>query len=227
MTAHASRLPRDGIVAGLAGSALAHGAAVALLLLGAQEVQIRGTVYAVNLVAAPSTPAPRRAAAEAVPRPVTRTAPIKAPRKAAPVPPAPTRSVPQRNTEAAAQTASPATPMPGETPSTGADVANVQTPGQEFPFPEYLRHVLNEIYRRWPRPTGPSSLRTEVTFLILRDGTVREITVASRSRSFSFDLGARGAVEAAANARAFRPLPEGFQSEVLAISLWFQPRTGP
>jgi hypothetical protein len=53
---------------------------------------------------------------------------------------------------------------------------------------------------------------------------VREIKVATRSRSMSFDLSAQGAVEAAANAGAFGPLPEGFPSDVLAISLWFKPQ---
>jgi hypothetical protein len=55
---------------------------------------------------------------------------------------------------------------------------------------------------------------------------VREIKVATGSRNFSFDLGARGAVEAAANAQAFGPLPEGFPSDVLQISFWFVPRGG-
>jgi protein TonB len=113
--------------------------------------------------------------------------------------------------------------MPGES-RTGSDIANVSTPGAEFPFPEYLRNIVTQIYRRWNRPVGSPALRAEISFLILRDGTVREIAVVSRSRSYSFDLGAQGAVEAAANAKAFGPLPEGFKTDVLQISLWFVPR---
>jgi outer membrane biosynthesis protein TonB len=87
-----------------------------------------------------------------------------------------------------------------------------------------LRTIVNEIYRRWQRPVGPPTLQTEITFLIMRDGAVRDIRIATRSPSLSFDLSAQGAVEAAANARAFGPLPEGFPSDVLAISLWFKPQ---
>lgn len=218
---------RRGVVAGVLGTGLAHLGLVAIVLLASREVRLAGTVYAVNLVAAPPPTEARRAAPEAIPRPVERTAPIKPPTRTAKTPPVPTKTVPQPKTEAAPKTANPATPAPGETPSTGADVANVSTPGAEFPFPEYLRTIVNEIYRRWQRPVGPPSLRTEVTFLIARDGTVRDIRVATGSRSLTFDLSAQGAVEAAANARAFGPLPEGFPSDVLAIALWFQPRGAP
>ena len=48
--------------------------------------------------------------------------------------------------------------------------------------------------------------------------------MVSRSRSYSFDLGAQGAIEAAGNAKAFGPLPEGFPSDALQIALWFLPR---
>lgn len=231
MTVRAARLGRDGMVAGVAGTTLAHGLAVAaLLFLSAQAAAPRGTVYAVNLVAAPAVPVQvKRPGPEATPRPAPaeRTAPIAPARKAARPVPAPPKSVrPQARTEAAPPVATPNRPMAGETPSTGTDVANISTPGAEFPFPDYLRNIYNEIYRRWQRPVGAPTLRTEVTFLILRDGTVREIKVATASRNFSFDLGARGAVEAAANARAFGPLPEGFPSDVLQISFWFVPRGG-
>ncbi len=227
MTAHVAPLRREGVAAGLVWTTVAHLAIVGLVVLASRSVQPMGTVYAVNLVAAPAPSETRRPIAEALPQPVERTAPIEQPSRTAPVPPAPTPTVPQPKREAAPQTASTATPIAGETPSTGSDVANVSTPGAEFPYPEYLRNIVNEIYRRWQRPAGPQSLRTEVSFLILRDGTVREIRVSGRSRSLSFDLSAQGAVEAAANARAFGPLPEGFRSDVLAIALSFQPRTTP
>jgi protein TonB len=203
-----------------------------LLLLTAVLFALRpdapaGTVYAVNLVAAPAT-ATAAPAVEATPRPpapVERTAPINPPRRTAKVAPAPPASRPVPKSEAAPQTSA-VQPMPGET-GAGSDIANVSTPGAEFPFPEYLRNIVTQIYRRWGRPAGSPVLRAEISFLILRDGTVREIAVATRSRSYSFDLGAQGAVEAAANAKSFGPLPEGFKSDVLQISLWFVPRGAP
>lgn len=228
MTADGLAPGRDGILAGLTGTILAHGLLLGFLLLVTRQVEQVGTVYAVNLVAAPApSEAPRRTAAEAPPRPVERTAPVEPPTRTARPAPPPTTKAPTRAQEAPVQTANPVTPMPGETPSTGTDVANVVTPGVDFPFPEYLRRIVNEIYRRWQRPAGTASLQTEIRFVILRDGSVQDIEVARRSRNYSFDLGARGAVEAAATARAFGPLPEGFQGEVLAISLRFAPRTTP
>lgn len=227
MTAAVARAGRGGVLAGMAGTTLAHGLALLMVLLLSREREPAGTVYAVTLVAA--SPAPqevRRAAQEAVPRPPERTAPIEPPRRTAREVPPPERTVTQPRREAPAETRPTTQPMPGETPMGGADVANVSTPGVDFPFPEYLRNIVNEIYRRWQRPLGPTAVRAEIQFLILRDGTVREIRITTRSRDIRFDLGAQGAVEAAANAQAFGPLPEGFRSDVLAISLWFTPRGG-
>lgn len=218
----------EGIGAGITGSVLAHALAVLALVVMSRQSVPAGTVYAVRLVAAPAQPAQsRRAAPEAVPRPVERTAPVKPPTRTATPSPTVAKSAPQPQRERAAETSSTEKPNPGETPSTGTHVANVDTPGQQFPYPEYLERIVNEIYRRWERPGGTTALRTQIQFAIQRDGTVREIRVVARSRSYSFDLGARGAVEAAANARAFGPLPEGFKSDVLQIALWFVPRGAP
>jgi len=209
------------------GTLLAHGAAVGLFLFLAREPKSMGTVYAVKLIAAPATPPEvQHAAPEAIPRPPEQTAPIKPPTRTAKPIPVPPKTTPQpRQQEAAAKTtASTEKPNPGETPSTGTHVANVETPGADFPYPEYLERIVNEIYRRWQRPAGSTALRAQIQFTILRDGTVKEIRVLSRSRSYSFDLGAQGAIEAAGNAKAFGPLPEGFPNDALQIALWFMPR---
>ncbi len=215
-----------GVSAGFAGTLLAHAAAVGLLFFINQVPKSLGTVYAVKLIAAPATPTEvRHAAPEAIPRPPEPAAPIKPAARTAKTVPVPAKSAPQPKREAPAKaTASSERPNPGETPSTGTHVANVETPGQEFPYPQYLERIVNEIYRRWQRPGGSSALRAQVQFTILRDGSVKEIRILSRSRSYSFDLGAQGAVEAAGNAKAFGPLPEGFPSDALQIALWFLPR---
>jgi outer membrane biosynthesis protein TonB len=225
-----ARRRADGIPAGFFGALLAHGIAVAFLYYVAREPKALGTVYAVKLIAAPATPPDvKHAAPEAIPRPPEpRTAPIKPATKSAKTVPIPTKTPPRARTEAPAKTtASTERPNPGETPSTGTHVANVETPGMDFPYPEYLERIVNEIYRRWQRPAGSAALRAQIQFTILRDGTVKEIRVVARSRSYSFDLGAQGAIEAAGNAKAFGPLPEGFPSDALQIALWFMPRTTP
>ena len=115
------------------------------------------------------------------------------------------------------------TPAPGETPSTGTDVATIKTPGLQFPFPEYLRNIVTQVYRNWDREPSRENSYAEISFLILRDGTVRDIRFVTRSGSFSFDLGAQGAIEAAGNARSFGPLPDGWDADVLPVSFYFKP----
>ena len=89
-------------------------------------------------------------------------------------------------------------PRRGETPSTGTDVATIKTPGLEFPFPEYLRNIVTQVYQRWDREAEQGNF-AEISFLILRDGSVRDIRFVTRSGSFAFDLDAQGAIEAAGN----------------------------
>ena len=77
--------------------------------------------------------------------------------------------------------------------------------------------------RLGPRSRRAQNSFAEISFLILRDGTVRDIRFVTRSGSFSFDLGAQGAIEAAGNARGFGPLPDGWDADVLPVSFYFKP----
>jgi TonB family protein len=149
--------------------------------------------------------------------------PAPKPPSSKPVPKPPAATTP-KPTEPAPRTAAPVEPLPGETPSTGRDAVTVSTPGLVFPYPEYLRNIVQEVYRRWDRPRGNTALRAEVSFLLLRDGTVQGIRVARSSGNFGFDLAARGAVEAAGGAHAFGPLPDGYGADVLPVSFYFTPR---
>ena len=219
------------VPAGLIGTTLLHGAIVALVLVApSSTVKTGPPSYAVELLAAPEPqPKLKKAAPEAIPTPPEeKAAPIKPqPAKLPPkVPPKPEPKPPPEpvKKEAPAKTRAPEKPLPGETPSTGTDIATVKTPGLDFPYPEYLRNIVSEVYRRWDRPSGGGSLQAEVSFLILRDGTVREIKFLRSSGNFSFDLDAQGAIEAAGNARAFGPLPDGYPADVLPVSFYFTPR---
>jgi periplasmic protein TonB len=234
------RAPEVG--AGLVGTLLVHGAAVALLLGAVHAPLVQPPVYAVELVAAPAPAPKQRVAPEATPTPPkpepAPPAPPKTPPKTAPKPePKPAKTAPVEpprreppktvqpadpRTEEAPKTASRETPLPGETPSTGSDVANIKTPGLQFPYPEYLNNIMNQVLKRYGRPSA--ALRAEISFLILRDGSVRDIRFVKRSGNFSFDLDAQGAIEAAGNAQAFGPLPDGWEADVLPISFVFEPR---
>ncbi|MGE0555628.1 MAG: TonB C-terminal domain-containing protein [Gemmatimonadales bacterium] len=221
------RFSREGMVAGLVGSVLVH-VGFAGLLLALAVLQPRAytpQVYKVELVAAPAArETPRR---QVTPPPPP--APPKVETKPSPTPPAPVpkpRTPPKVDpkTEPAKPTPAPP-PVPGATPSTGTDVDNVRVEqGIEFPFPEYLRHIMNEILRRWARPAGLGSLTAEVSFTILRDGSVKEIKLIRSSRSYTFDLEAQGAVEQAAADHAIRPLPDGWSADVLNVAFRFEPR---
>ena len=210
------------------GTVLVHAAAAAFLFTQARSGPPSPPVYAVELLAAPA-PAPRqRLAREAVPTPPPpeKPAPVKPqpkPAKTVPVPepkrPAPT----EPNREPPPKTQAPVTPAPGETPSTGSDVTTIKTPGLQFPYPEYLRNIVNQVYQRWDRDGAREGAFAEVSFMILRDGSVQDIHFVTRSGSFAFDLGAQGAVEAAGNSRAFGPLPDGWEADVLPVSFYFKP----
>jgi protein TonB len=206
-----------------------HAAAAAFMFSQVRASTPGPPVYAVELIAAPAPAPKQRVAREAVPRPPEeKPAPVKpkpTPPKPAPAPepkPPPPTETPR---EPPPKTQAPVTPMEGETPSTGTDVATIKTPGLQFPYPEYLRNIVTQVYQRWDRDEARQNSFAEISFMILRDGTVRDIRFVTRSGSFAFDLGAQGAVEAAGNAGAFGPLPDGWDADVLPVSFYFKPVT--
>jgi protein TonB len=227
MEFRARRTP-PGRAAGMIGTLVVHAAAAAFLFSQVKAAPVGPPVYAVDLVAAPAPTQRRRLAREAVPTPppVEKPAPVKPkptppPKKPAPPEPKPPpRTEPDR--EPPPPTAAPMTPAAGETPSTGTDAATIKTPGLAFPFPDYLRNIVNQVYQRWDR-SNAGSRSAEISFLILEDGSVRDIRFVTPSGNFSFDLDAQGAIEAAGNSRAFGPLPDGWEADVLPVSLYFKP----
>jgi periplasmic protein TonB len=86
-----------------------------------------------------------------------------------------------------------------------------------------LRNIVTQVYQRWDRGSAKQRNFAEISFFILRDGSVRDIRFVTRSGSFAFDLEAQGAIEAAGNTRAFGPLPDGWNADVLPVSFYFKP----
>jgi protein TonB len=230
---------RDGLSlrAPIAASAGLHLVLVAVFLLarGAAPVPTPPT-YRVNLIAAP--PGPRQigvvqpptavpAPASPVPPAAARETPepskMKAPSKAKPK----SAKVPKVATPVASAVAKPAATAPvaggGPAGGRGADVANVKVDGIEFPYPGYLENVVRQIAIRFKPPRG-GALQAVVAFLIRRDGSVTGIRLTTRSGVYAFDTEAMGAVDAAAGARAFGPLPSGFSDDVLPVIFSFDPR---
>jgi protein TonB len=119
------------------------------------------------------------------------------------------------------------TPAPkaggGDTGGKGTDVANVSTAGKDFPYPAYLQNIINQIAARF-EPRQRQLLSADVQFVIKRDGSVFGISVLKGSGSYGFDIEAKGAVEAAAAARSFGPLPDGYSDDALTVIFTFDPK---
>lgn len=232
-----------GRAAGLVGTVVVHAAAASFLFTTVKPSKASPPSYAVDLVAAPAPAPKQRLAREALPTPppeekpaptppktppapAEKTAPVK-PKPSKPVntPPPPTPKPPsaETNKEPPPKTAAQAAPAPGEAPSTGTDVTTIKTPGLAFPYPEYLRNIVTQVYQRWDRVSAKQNNFAEISFMILRDGSVRDIRFVTRSGSFAFDLDAQGAIEAAGNTRAFGQLPDGWDADVLPVSFYFKP----
>ncbi|HUL70298.1 MAG TPA: TonB C-terminal domain-containing protein [Gemmatimonadales bacterium] len=218
-----------GMAAGILGTTVIHGFVAALIITAVRPSVSGPPIYAVELVAAPapdpgSKPAPavvdRPPEPAPTPVPPAKTKP-KPPPKAKPKPP----EAADTKREPTPRATSPVTPAPGETPSTGSDPVTVKTPGLDFPYPEYLRNIMLQVYRNWARPLGGGALSATVSFFILRDGSVQDIRLISRSGSYPFDVGAQGAIEAAGNAKAFGALPDGYPADVLPVTFDFKPRS--
>jgi periplasmic protein TonB len=214
------------------------GVAIPLALAGSDPAPARPPIYRVDLVAAPAGPRQEGiVASQPQPQPREPAAtPPRAQRQPQEMPAPPT----QRPAERTRTPPAPATPTPapvttppptapaqqaggGPTGDRGTDVASVRTEGIEFPFPAYLDNIVRQIAKRFDPPRR-GALSAEVTFLLRRDGSVADIRISSRSGNFGFDQEAMGAVEAAARADAFGPLPDGFPDDVLPVIFSFDPR---
>ncbi len=214
---------------GLAGTIAVHALAGVFLVVGAAEARRPAPpTYKVHLVAAPEPTEETRKAPEAVERPAEeKPAPLptaKRPPKSTVSSAAPPPVADNTKREAAPRTTPKAAPLPGETPSTGNDVATVSTEGVEFPFPEYLQNIVAQVLRRWQRPLQSTPLESEVSFFVHRDGSVTDLQFIKRSGNFEFDLEAQGAVEEAGRFKAFGRLPDGWSSDVLFVRFYFSGR---
>ena len=101
-------------------------------------------------------------------------------------------------------------------------MANLDTGGIEFPYPYYITNIANQILKQF---RSTKRLTAEVRFVIQRDGSVDPTSIkpVTQSPDYSFNREALGAVEAAANAHVFGPLPAGFREDILPVTFRFSP----
>ncbi len=206
--------------AAVLGSVLLHAVAGLLLLRAAPGLATPPPpdTYRVKLVAPAAEDAPVRED----PRPAE-----EAEEEHRPPPPEPTeRPKPDTETPKVEQEEEPRREPerePARAPEEGEDPVNVQLEGANFPFPDYLESIIEQVNRYWRPPTGVQHLRAELSFVIHEDGSVSDIEWIRRSGNTAFDLEARGAVEAAGRRRAFGPLPEDYPRDRLRVSFFFDP----
>jgi TonB family protein len=216
-----SRPPRRFLVASLG----LHVFVVAALYAGGVRMPRTAEfeTFRVNLVSPPPTeqgePEPVVTTTPVVPPPVVQQ-PQPTPQPPQPTPPrtqAPTPTPPQRQPDPAPARGPDPRPSP-----VGGENLNVVQDGRDFQYPEYLENIVRQLnrYFRW---SGAANLEAEVVFYINRDGSVGGIQLAKRSGTFAFDLQASQAVEQAGRARAFGPLPDGWQRDRLHIAYTFEP----
>ena len=229
----AATAPR--LTGGLLASLALHGGLVAAFLFLRGAPTPESPVYRVRLVAGPAgervvgvvqpeptpqpvTPPPAATKTPPAPKKVVPTPTAKkktAPKQATPTPPTKTAE----KTPPATQPAAGGGPVGGK----GADVATIDTPGIEFPYPYYIENITRRIIQAF----GTSSARytAEVRFIIKRDGSVdpASIQLVTSDGNFSFRQKAVGAVEAVANAKLFGPLPGGFREDILPVTFRFSP----
>ncbi len=184
-------------------------------------------VYQVELVSAlrpapvQTVPVPERQ------RSAPRREPVRRPVDTQPQPEAPPRPQPaprEEEPESGAEQPEVVEERPAAPPEQaeeGTDVP-VRLEGA-FPYPDYLANVILQIKRHWRPPSGGQQLRAELAFTILRDGSVIDVAWVRRSGVPSFDLEARGAIEAAGRRHAFGPLPDGYPADQLRVSFFFDP----
>ena len=185
----------QGTVAGLVGTIVVHAGAVFFLVAAVKPARPSPPSYAVDLVAAPAPTTKRRLAREALPTPPPEEKPAPTPPKPAPPKdkPAPVTPKPREAGEDGPCSCSQAAAGGKRARACAANGSTrwlrlrarrrvparmwqrSKLPGLAFPYPEYLRNIVTQVYQRWDRASAKQSNFAEISFLILRDGSVRDI----------------------------------------------------
>jgi len=216
-----SIMPAHSRGVGIAGTAIAHGTLIALVLVAAHPgAHSHAMVYEVNLVAAP-LPSPGMKAAETAPTAPKSVAPPAAPKVTKPAPKKPPVVV--KHADAAPKVTPPVVPVEGVKPSTGQNAVTVHQEGVVFAFPEYLNHIEDMIYKRWSHSAFKPGLEAKIAFVISKDGSVANVsyTVEKHSGNQAFDDAGQAAIESVAAHHEFGPLPDGFNGPSLSILFVF------
>jgi outer membrane biosynthesis protein TonB len=230
----AAAAPR--LTGGIVASVILHGGLVAAVFYSRSSKPMPApTMIRVSMLAAAPSPERSAGVVEETPAPPAPKPPEPKPVTAAPKVATPTPKAKAKPPKRATQTeapkaketeAAPDAPKAGggTNGNRGTDVATIDTPGIEFDYPFYTQTIVRALMQYFGTFNG--TLKAEVQFVIRRDGSVdpQSIRLVTSSSNYSFDQRALGAVEAAANAKKFGPLPGGFHEDILPVTFWFSPQ---
>jgi periplasmic protein TonB len=226
-----------GAGAGIAISILLHGSIAAAVIYAAMHATAPQQMSTLNIRFAPMP------ASVAAPAPVV-SAPIPAPKKLAlpePVAEAPkpvVKSEPKtvplsafgKSTKKGSETPpaphpQPAAPQVAAKPGVvgGIDIpvgsAGVTGIEGDFPYTIYIDRMKMLIGQRWLRPQAANGVNATVSFVINRDGTIRDAKNEILSGNGTFD---RAALRAVLEASPLPPLPFGYNGTYLGVHLTFR-----
>jgi protein TonB len=102
----------------------------------------------------------------------------------------------------------------------GEDGSPIITDAANFPYPWYITQVREMLWNAWTAkmPSG-GDLRCTVRFSILRDGSVRAVSVEKSSGNRLFDNAAESSVESSA---PYPSLPDDFYEDKLTVHVEFK-----
>jgi protein TonB len=227
-----------GTAAGIAVSMLLHGFIAAGIIYAAmhavapQEVSTLSIKFAptapsvVTKAITPAAPPPVVAKKIAIPEPIAeapkpvvknepKTVPFspfgKSSKKGSETPPTPHPQPPTPQVAA----------KPGIVGGTDIPIGSTGVTGIEgdFPYTIYIDRMKTLIRQRWLRPQVSSGIVATVSFVIDRDGTIRDAKNEISSGNGTFD---RAALRAVLEASPLPPLPFGYNGTYLGVHLTFR-----
>jgi protein TonB len=139
------------------------------------------------------------------------------------VPLSPFGQSPKKGSEHPAPAPAPAAPSVAQTATApniaigGTGVTGIE--GGDFPYTIYIDRMHTLIGQHWLRPQAAPGTTTTVSFVIERDGTIRDVRTETPSGNGTFD---RGALRAVLEASPLPPLPFGYSGNYLGVHLTFK-----
>jgi TonB family protein len=222
---------------GIAVSMFLHGALAAGIIYAAMHAAAPQEVSTLNIKFAPmSSIAPPAVTPQPIAPPAPKKLAIPEPIAEAPKPVVKSepKTVPLSNFGRSSKKGSETPPAPHPQPATpqvvakpgvvgGIDIpigsAGVTGIEGDFPYTIYIDRMKTLIGQRWLRPQAGTGITATVSFVIDRDGAIRDAKNEIPSGNGTFD---RAALRAVLEASPLPPLPFGYNGTFLGVHLTFR-----